>query len=219
MTIERRLQRLESIAAARSEDAESNLNWLSAAPEAAQRYIASLVDEYWKDVDEVGDRESARRLIERHPLYRPIQSMLVGEASKGELASLCRLQAHMLYIADKFLPFYPWPDPRWQGWRLIQRDYTEHLCGRAALATPEERARYEVSAWRECGTTDAGVLCAAGICAPEHALLAADEETRTGQQHLPECAVDPLTPPKSPRHPDVHRHRAGRTNEMATVRR
>jgi hypothetical protein len=94
----------------------------------------------------------------------------------GGRANLRRIQAHLLYIAGKKLPFYPWPDPRWQRWRLIQCDFTTHLCARAALATLEERADYEVKAWRNSGTTDAEVLAAAGIGALEAELLAADEE-------------------------------------------
>jgi hypothetical protein len=70
--------------------------------------------------------------------------------------------------------FFPWPDPRWRRWRLIQINDTEHLCARASCATFEARANCDVQAWRESGTTDLEVLTTAGIRALEYQLLAAD---------------------------------------------
>jgi hypothetical protein len=175
VTLELRLQKLESVAAAHAEENEPSLPWLSAAPEPVQSYVAALVDEYWSQIDEGNDEDFAVQwLLERHPLYRPVQSFLIMAARVGERPSLRRVQAHVLYIAGKRLPFYPWPDPRGQRWRLIKRDSTTHLCARSAFATSEERASYEVEAWRKSGRTDADVLAVAGIGALELELLAAD---------------------------------------------
>jgi hypothetical protein len=172
MTFEQRLQKLEQIAATHSGDDEPSRTWLSAAPEPIQRYVAAVVEEYWRQVDTGNDEESAAMwVLERHPLYRPLQSLLIAAANAGQFANLRRIQAHLLYIAGKKLPFYPWPEQRG---RLIQRDYTNYLCARATLATPEERANYEVEAWRESGSADAAILCAAGIGALELELLSAD---------------------------------------------
>jgi hypothetical protein len=176
MTFERRLQKLESRAASRMEDDDPSMAWLSAAPEPVQRYVAGLVDEYRLQVDEGKSKDSAGQgLLERHPLYRPLQSQLITAEHAGEFVSLRRAQAHVLYIAGKMLPFYAWPDSRWQRWRLIERDYTESICARSALGTCEEQATYDVEAWRESGTTDGDVLAAAGIGPLELELLAADD--------------------------------------------
>ena len=175
MTFERRLRTLEGLAASHVEDDEPCLPWLFDAPQPVQRYVAALVDEYWMQVDAGMSEDSAvQSLLERHPLYRALQSQLITAASAGEYVSLRQAQAHVLYIAVKMLPFYAWPDPRWKQWRLIRRDYAEHICARSALGTFEEQANYDVQAWRESGTTDAEVLAAAGIGSLELELLAAD---------------------------------------------
>jgi hypothetical protein len=177
VTVERRLQKLETVAAAHADGEEPNTRWLTAVPLPVQRYVAELVDEYWTLVDAGHDEDSAVDcLLARHPLYRPLQALLVTAATLGGRTNLRRIQAHLLYIAGKKLPFFPCPDPRWYRWRLTQGDYTTHLCARATLATLEERDEFEVKAWRVSGTTDAEVLAAAGIGALEAELLAADEK-------------------------------------------
>jgi hypothetical protein len=175
VSVERRLRKLETVAAAQADGEEPNRRWQTAAPRPVQRYVAALVDEYWMLVDEGRDEASAVEcLLKRHPLYRPVQSLMVAAATMGGRANLRRVQAHLLYIAGKKLPFYAWPDRHWHRWRLIQCDFTTYLCARAALATAEERDEYEVNAWRESQTTDAEVLATAGIGVLEAQLLAAD---------------------------------------------
>jgi hypothetical protein len=172
LTFERRLQKLESVAAERADGDEPCAPWLSAAAEPILRYIAALADECWMQIDDGTDQDAAvQNLFERHPLYRSLRSQL----DTGEIVSLRRVQAHLLYIADKRLPFYAWPDPRWRRWRLIECDYTKHVCARSALGASEEQANYDVEAWRESGTTNADVLAVAGIGDLELQLLAADD--------------------------------------------
>ncbi len=172
----KRLQRLETMAVAQADNHGANLRWLSTAPEPVQRYVAALVDEYWVAIDGGTNKAAATsQLLGRHPLYRPIQSLLLTAMDAGESVSLRRVQAHVLYLAGRRLPFRSWPSPEWERWRLIQVDYMQHLRARACCTTMERRADWDMQAWRKSGTTDLEVLAAAGIGALEYQLLAADE--------------------------------------------
>jgi hypothetical protein len=128
MTIEKRIQTLEAVAATHENAGESIAPWLTTAPEPVQRHVAALVDEYWTDVDEGIERsDAAHGLLERHPLFHSLRSRLELSVRAGEAPNLRRVQAHLLYIAGRRLPFYPWSDPHWERWWLIQRNAEIHL--------------------------------------------------------------------------------------------